>query len=83
MQTGWITEVDGDYNSLPAVGRFIISSFNLSVTSSNNQALSLLSRNGCSQKVTITFVNMFVVHVKILLYAEILNGLIFDSVYRS
>ena len=35
------------------------------------------------QKVMIIFVNTFMVNVNILLYAEILNGLIFDSVYSS
>ena len=35
------------------------------------------------QKVMIIFVNTFMVKANILLYAEILNGLIFDSVYSS
>ena len=35
------------------------------------------------QKVMIIFVNTFMVNMNILLYAEILNRLIFDIAYRS
>ena len=40
-------------------------------------------QTGADLKVTITFVNTFIVYVKMLLYAELLNGLIFDSAYGS
>ena len=40
-------------------------------------------QTGTDIKVTITFVNTFIVYVKKLLYAELLNALIFDSLYES
>ena len=78
-RTGWITGLNGDCNSLPAGGKSIVLSLNLSVTSLNNP---YEARNGNSQKVTISFVNTFIEYIKVLSYAEVLDGLIFDSLIR-
>lgn len=40
-------------------------------------------QTGADLKVTITSVNTFIVYVKVLFYVELLNGIIFDSMYGS